>query len=85
MKAPPLLLVEWIDSRCPHAGWQWQEKASYGEAPKCRTVGWKVGQTAETLHIAQSIADHDDEGDFQTNGVMSIARRQVVKVIVLKK
>lgn len=80
----PLLLVDWIDSRSPCNNWQWHGEGDYVEAPLCRTVGYEVKRTKESLHLAQSLGDVQDEDDFQVNGIMTIALRQVTKITKLK-
>jgi hypothetical protein len=48
------MLVEWLDSRQPHAGWVLAEDLDDRGAVAIRSVGYIVRDTAESISLAQS-------------------------------
>jgi hypothetical protein len=68
MSKCPLVMVEWVDSRQPSAGWQWLSKYEPGTACDCASVGWLIHDGDDVKALAPNMADLGDSDDMQDVG-----------------
>lgn len=75
-----LVLVEWMDSRRPDAGWKHLGDAQDWTAVKCASVGWLVADDKEKKVLAPNMADIDDASNMQLAGEIVIPTSCVLSV-----
>lgn len=61
MTKPRLVLIEWLDSRQPEAGWQHTRGVKGGGACKCQSVGWLIKDGKKVKVLAANMADGHDQ------------------------
>ena len=76
----PLVLMEWLDSRQPVAGWRRLSDAPDGPPLRCASVGWLL-RDGDVKVLCQTIGDADD--DPQGLGMIQIPACAVISVSVL--
>jgi hypothetical protein len=75
LTAGPLVLVTWVDSRQPSAGWAWWKPLKdTWRVPVIRTAGFILHNDEEQLVLASSLSDADEDGDHQYLGAILIPR-----------
>lgn len=73
--------VDWLDSKQPVPAWQWVSDLGAPAPARCTSVGFLVGESADAITLAQSLADADDEA--QAGGTMTIPRACVLDLAEL--
>ena len=79
----PFVIVEWEDSAEYQGGWR-NFDGFEGEPPlQCLTAGWVVFEDKDSLAIAGSLADYQDdrEHNFQVNSPMQIPKRAIIRTL----
>lgn len=77
-----LVMIFWEDSRVPRDSWEWIKHDIYPKCTSCQSVGFVVAETESAILLAPTIG-HEDDGDKQMIGGITIAKRQIVKTICL--
>jgi hypothetical protein len=83
MDSCPLVLIEWLDSRQPLAGWRKLSSFKPEGACMCASVGWLVHDGADVKALAPNMGDVADGGDMQALGIIHIPAAAVKRVVNL--
>ena len=83
-KLPPQLVkVKWLDSRQAEPTWErlsdTHDDFDFPRACPSETVGWLIKESNDSILLAQSLADKDDD-DPMTAGRATIARCQIIEI-----
>lgn len=78
--APPLVLVEWVDSSQPAPQWQWLDSV-ITTTVRCITVGFLISDSGDVTVVAQNVGD--SHGERQVSGVITIPVRSVTRITKL--
>ena len=81
-KFPRLVMVDWVDSAQPYAGWRYLRDLPELEVVRCETVGWLVARDDQVLMLAQNLGDIGSES-AQASGLMRIPAACVTRVTEL--
>jgi hypothetical protein len=84
-KPARLVLVEWLDSRQPTAGWQRLGDFEAPELNACVSVGWLVHDGKNMKAVATNMADVASDGNMQASGVIEIPTRCITKIKLLRE
>ncbi len=60
MNELPIVEILWIDSMT-HSGWRDYEEALEKKVASCRSVGYIISKTDDTVTIAQNIAEIEEQ------------------------
>ena len=77
------VIVEWMDSRRPDAGWKHLGDAQNWTAVKCASVGWLVADGLDRKVLAPNMAEIDDASNRQLAGEIVIPTSCVLRVTPL--
>lgn len=81
---PELVLIEWMDSRRPDAGWQHLADAQGWSAVRCASVGFLVADDVDIKVLAPNMGDMDDASNIQLSGAIVIPTSCVLTMKRLK-
>jgi hypothetical protein len=84
MEHPPLVLIEWEDSRQPLSGWLRVTDYSPNDACVCLSVGFLLHDGTDTKALAPNVADLGDEQDMQASGIIHIPTRCIRRIAPLE-
>lgn len=76
---PPLVLIEWLDSAQPVAGWHFLEDKPELEVVECVSVGWLVGESEQVVMLAPNIGDVHSGDTAQASGFIRIPKQAVTR------
>jgi hypothetical protein len=80
----PLVLIEWLDSRQPSAGWNRLSSYEPAGACLCASVGWLIHDGKDMKALAPNMADiGDEEEDMQALGIIHIPAPAVKRIVAL--
>lgn len=79
-----LALIYWRDSRSPDSTWNHVHCIEHLNSAPCLTVGWILSEDEDSIRIAQSLADMEDEDCMmQATGISTIYRGAIVEMTKL--
>lgn len=84
-KPARLVIVEWLDSRQPTAGWQRLKEFETPQPNACVSVGWLVHDGRTMKAVAANMADVDSERNMQASGVIEIPTRCITRIVSLRE
>lgn len=74
-----LVLIDWVDAH-GFNGWnKIEEVRENNKLFPCKSVGWLIAKSKDSVTVASHIGGHNVDGD------MSIPRRAITKMTVLRK
>jgi len=84
MKSPPLVLIEWEDSRQPVSNWKWVSDYDDVNIVMCVSVGWLIKDTKDIKALAPNLGDTEEE-TAQVSGVIQIPTCCIKRIVKLKQ
>ena len=77
-----IVLIKWEDSRVPRNNWEWITEELTPKCTSCMSVGFIVAESDNAILLSPTIG-HEEDGDRQMIGAITIAKRQILKTICL--
>ncbi|MEI7869972.1 MAG: hypothetical protein WCI11_18950 [Candidatus Methylumidiphilus sp.] len=77
-----IFLVKWEDSRQPRESWEWITDNLIPKCTSCMSVGVIVAESDNAILLSPTIG-HEEDGDRQMIGAITIAKRQIVEITYL--
>lgn len=78
-----MYLVEWEDSSQPTPSWQWLHDVKARRPVRVRTIGWRIASDENSIALAVSLSDPDEDNDQQVSGVVRIPLRCIIRERIL--
>lgn len=75
-----LVIIEWLDSRRPDAGWKHLQGDQDWDTCKCVSVGFMVADDDDKKVLAPNMADIDSASNMQLAGEIVIPSACVVSI-----
>ncbi len=83
-QSPPLVLIEWLDSRQPVPTWQWLEHIEPRRPHLCVSVGFLMQDDADAKVLAPNLGASNGSSDWdQASGVITIPASAVQRMVRL--
>lgn len=75
-----LVIVTWVDSAQPVPGWCYLTDLPPNTAVQCKSVGWIVADSGESVMLAPNIGD-EREDSAQASGCFRIPRASIIGIV----
>ena len=82
---PPLVLIEWVDSKQPEPAWRHLDDLPELTVIECASVGWLIGESKGVKMLAPNIGDIKTEGNTQASGFIRIPSRSITRQVMLRE
>ena len=84
MKAPKVVLVEWVDSSGT-GGWQPLTQVVKMEPDRCISVGFVVNETDKYVTLIQSFTNRKDSTTDEADHALTIPKRAITRIVTVRK
>ena len=82
-KTPPLVIIEWEDSRQPESSWRWLADFTPDDVCVCVSVGFLIYDGDTYKALAPNMTDVADSDGTQVSGVIHIPASCVTRIGML--